>query len=136
MKIYIIGFFVVCISTLILDSIWLHLTLKTFYEKHLNGILEMKANISPALIFYILYTIALLFFVIFPLINSQAHMMRVFFTGAFFGLIAYATYDLTNQATIKNWPTIVTVVDMIWGSVLTGSVTTISIILLRFLRLM
>ena len=89
MKTYIIGFFIVIASTLILDGMWLHTTLKSFYEKNLNGILDMKAHITPALIFYILYTVAVLYFVIFPLIHAQADYVKIFLTAAFFGLTAY-----------------------------------------------
>ena len=76
-------------------------------------------------------SVDVLYFVSIPLYTSGAKLMTVFLTGALFGLVAYATYDLTNQATVKNWPMIVTLVDLAWGSFLTGTTATCAVIALR-----
>ena len=87
----------------------------------------MKTNVNwpAAIIFYLLFIVGLVVFIITPALRQQSWQSALFF-GALFGLISYATYDLTNLATINNWPLLVTVVDLIWGSVLAGSVSLIS----------
>jgi uncharacterized membrane protein len=134
MKTYIIGFFVTILTTLLLDAIWLSTMMKTFYSKHLSHIFADKPSLTPALIFYILYAIGLLYFVVFPLLAANASYGKIFLTGAFLGLIAYGTYDLTNQATVKNWPVIVTLVDLVWGAFLTGTVATAAAAALRIFK--
>ena len=135
MKTYIIGFFITILTTLALDAVWLTTMMKTFYSKHLGHIFADKPSLVPALIFYILYAIGLLYFVIVPLIASGSSLTRVFFTAALLGLVAYGTYDLTNQATVKDWPVIVTVVDLIWGAFLTGTTATITVWIIRLLNI-
>jgi len=135
MKTYIIGFFVTILSTLILDAIWLTTMMKTFYSKHLGHIFADKPSLTPALVFYVIYAIGLLYFVVLPLITANASYGKIFLTGAFLGLIAYGTYDLTNQATVKNWPTIVTVVDLAWGAFLTGAVASITVWIMKIFKL-
>lgn len=135
MKTYIIGFFVTILTTLILDGIWLTTMMKSFYSKHLGHIFADRPSLAPALVFYILYAIGLLYFVVFPLITTQASYGKIFLTGAFLGLLAYGTYDLTNQATIKNWPTIVTLVDLCWGAFLTGTVATVTVWTIRIFKI-
>jgi uncharacterized membrane protein len=78
-----------------------------------------------AIIFYLLFIGGLVLFVIAPSVEKKS-ILNALFMGALFGLITYATYDLTNLATIKDWPILVTVVDLIWGSVLASSVSLIS----------
>jgi uncharacterized membrane protein len=135
MKTYIVGFFVIILTTLVLDVIWLTTMMKSFYSKHLGHIFADKPSITPALIFYVLYAIGLLYFVVFPLLMANASYGKIFLTGAFLGLIAYGTYDLTNQATVKNWPAIVTMVDLVWGAFLTGTVATVTAWIIRIYKL-
>lgn len=135
MKTYIIGFFAVSVPMLILDAIWLSTMIKTFYTKYLGELFAAKPSLTPALVFYILYAIGLLYFVVLPLLKSNASWGTVFLTGAFLGLIAYGTYDLTNQATMKNWPTIVTLVDLVWGAFLTGTVSVIAVWIMKIMKL-
>jgi uncharacterized membrane protein len=135
MKTYIIGFFVTILTILVLDGIWLATMMKSFYVKNLGHIFADKPSLTPALIFYIIYAIGLLYFVVFPLLTAQASYGKIFLTGAFLGLIAYATYDLTNQATVKNWPVIVTLVDLTWGAFLTGTVAAVTAWVIRIYKL-
>ncbi len=136
MKTYIIGFFAVTIPKLMLDAIWLTTMIKTFYIKYLGELFADKPSIAPAAVFYILYGIGVLFFVVLPLLRANASLGTVFLTGAFLGLIAYGTYDLTNQATLKNWPVIITLVDLAWGAFLTGIVSTIAVAIMRAMKLL
>ncbi|MES2985696.1 MAG: DUF2177 family protein [Patescibacteria group bacterium] len=135
MKTYIIGFFATIVPMLLLDIVWLTTMIKTFYTKHLGELFADKPSLTPALIFYVLYGVGVLYFVVMPLLRANASLGTVFLTGAFLGLIAYGTYDLTNQATLKNWPTIVTVVDLMWGAFLTGTASTIAVWIMKIMKL-
>lgn len=83
-----------------------------------------------AILFYALYVGALSYFVVTPHLSDS--VLRIFLNGAFLGLVAYATYDLTNQAVVKNWPLVVTVVDLAWGAFLSGAVSVIAVMIVRF----
>ncbi len=115
------SFLVALFIFLAVDMLWLGLVAKNFYDRHLGHLLREGVNWPPAIIFYILFVIALVVFVIVPSLekNSWTHALLY---GAFFGFIAYATYDLTNLATLKSWPLVVTIVDIMWGAFLGGSV--------------
>ena len=92
--------------------------------------MKTDVNWTAAILFYLLYIAGLVVFVISPALEKNSWTHAVLF-GALFGLIAYATYDLTNLATIKNWPLVVTVVDLIWGMVLSASVSTIGFLIAK-----
>ena len=98
----------------VLDITWLGLVAKNFYAKHIGFLLRPDFNLIPGVLFYLLYLVGLVFFVIMPAV-SKSSWVYALLLGALFGLIAYSTYDLTNQATLKNWPLIVTTVDLAWG---------------------
>ena len=119
------SFFIALLVFFAVDMVWLGLVAKSFYDKHLGHLLRENVNWPPAIIFYILFVIALVIFVITPSLEKSSWHHALLY-GAFFGFIAYATYDLTNLATLKDWPVIVTVVDIIWGSFLGASVSVIT----------
>ena len=110
---------------LIIDALWLGLIAKNFYREQLGFLMKTEINWLSAVIVYLLFIVGLVFFVISPAFakNSWTH---AFLAGMLFGLITYATYDLTNLATIKDWPLFMTIVDLIWGTVLALSVSTIT----------
>ncbi len=116
------------------DMLWLGLVAKNFYAKHIGFLMKSDVNWIAALIFYLLFIFGLVVFIVGPSLekNSWTHALLY---GAIFGLISYATYDLTNLATIKNWPVIVTVIDLIWGTFLSGSVSIISYLIAKKLGL-
>lgn len=119
----------------LIDMIWLGVVAKGFYRRHLGPMLSPKVNWAAAVLFYLLFIVGLLVFVIKPALVGGEPIKALFF-GALLGLISYATYDLTNLATLKDWPLIVTVVDLIWGAVLGGAVSFISVLIGRqFLKL-
>ena len=119
----------------LIDMIWLGVVAKGFYRRHLGTMLSPKVNWAAAILFYLLFIVGLLVFVIKPALISGEPLKALFF-GALFGLISYATYDLSNLATLKDWPLIVTIVDLIWGSALGGAVSIFSVLLGRqFLKL-
>jgi uncharacterized membrane protein len=112
----------------VIDMIWLVLVAKKFYQKQIGFLMNPEINWPAALIFYVLFISGLILFVISPAVskNSPVH---AFVSGALFGLVTYATYDLTNLATIRDWPLTVTVVDLIWGTVLASAVSGITYII-------
>ncbi len=132
MKTLLLSFFSSLISLLIIDVVWLLTMAKRFYAHHLGSIMSESPNLLPAGVFYLLYALGLSIFIVLPALQNNSSFLRVFLLGALFGLIAYATYDLSNQATLKNWPLIVTIVDLLWGSLLTASVSVITVFIVKY----
>ncbi|MCS6956258.1 MAG: DUF2177 family protein, partial [Patescibacteria group bacterium] len=93
---------------------------KYFYKKQIVFLMEKKINWLAAVVFYLFFVFGLIFFVIYPGIEKKLPPFKLLLNSALFGLIAYATYDLTNLATLKNWPVLMTIVDIFWGSFLSG----------------
>jgi uncharacterized membrane protein len=116
----------------VIDMIWLGVVAKGFYRKHLGAMLSPKVNWAAALLFYLLFIVGLVVFVIRPAL-AAGEPLKALLLGAFFGLISYATYDLSNLATLKDWPVIVTVVDLVWGTTLGGLVSLAGALLGRWL---
>lgn len=113
--------------TLVFDALWLGLVAKQFYAKYLGYLMAPSVQWWAAALFYALFAVGVTYFVVMPLSGIPAvSALKVFAVGALFGLVAYATYDLTSQALIREWPLIVTVVDLAWGAVLTGAVSTVA----------
>jgi uncharacterized membrane protein len=112
-----------------IDAVWLVAIASKFYKKYLGYILAPKADLKPAVVFYILYIIGLVVFVIDPALAHKSIGYAIGH-GALLGLVMYATYDLTNQSTLKKWPYQVTIVDMVWGTFITALVATLSFLIL------
>jgi uncharacterized membrane protein len=110
---------------LALDMMWLGLAAKKFYGEQIGFLMKTSINWLAAIIFYLLFIAGLVFFVVFPAVEKKS-WLNALFVGALFGLLTYSTYDLTNLATLKDWPLLLTVVDIIWGMVLSASVSLIS----------
>ena len=108
-----------------IDMVWLVLVAKKFYHRQIGFLLKPDINWPAAILFYLLFIAGLIAFVISPALEKHSWLHALLF-GAFFGLITYATYDLTNLATMKNWPLLVTIVDLVWGSFLAASVSLIT----------
>lgn len=108
-----------------IDMVWLVLVAKKFYQEQIGFLMKPDINWFAAIIFYLLFIAGLVTFVISPAIEKHSWVHALLF-GALFGLITYATYDLTNLATLKNWPILVTIVDLIWGTVLSASISVIT----------
>jgi uncharacterized membrane protein len=110
---------------LIIDMVWLAIIAKSLYSKYLGYLMASQVNFLAAFLFYMLFIIGLLVFVINPAL-SKGSWQSALFMGMFFGLITYATYDLTNLATVKDWPVLITVIDLVWGSFVSGLTAFIS----------
>jgi uncharacterized membrane protein len=107
----------------VIDLIWLGLVARGFYKEQIGFLMKSDVNWVAAVIFYLIFVFGLVFFVIAPSIEKGS-WMHALFGGALLGLVCYATYDLTNLAVTKDWPLMVTIVDLIWGAVLAASVST------------
>lgn len=117
---------------LVLDLVWLIKISPKFYKKNLGHLMATKVNYAPAIIFYVLFIIAIIMFVIGPAYIGGRGWSHALLYGAGFGLITYSTYDLTNFATLKKWPLNVTIADIIWGTSL-STATAISVYFLAVL---
>lgn len=104
-----------------IDLVWLGVVASSFYQKHLGPILRPDIVWGAALAFYALYIAGILVFAVVPGLQAGS-FVRAVSLGAFFGLVAYATFDLTGMALIREFNWTVVIVDLIWGTVLTGSV--------------
>ena len=108
-----------------IDMVWLGLAAKKYYREQIGFLMKTNINWLAAIIFYLLFIAGLVFFVISPAVEKKS-WLNALFVGALFGLLTYSTYDLTNLATLKDWPLLLTVVDIIWGMALSTSVSLIS----------
>jgi len=108
-----------------IDMVWLVLIARNFYKNQIGFLMKPEINWTPAILFYLLFLVGLVVFVISPALEKK-EWTRALWSGALFGLITYATYDLTNLATLKDWPLAVVIVDMLWGSLLAASVSVIT----------
>jgi len=108
-----------------IDMLWLTVIAQKFYKSQIGHLMADKARIIPAAIFYVLFVGAMVYFVIVPALEHQ-NLTRLILSAAIFGLVTYATYDLTNMATLRDWPLLVTVVDLAWGTFLSLAVSLIT----------
>jgi uncharacterized membrane protein len=111
-----------------IDMVWLVLIAKNFYRAQIGHLMKADINWAAALIFYAIFLVGLVVFVIAPAMEKNSPWHALLY-GALFGLVCYATYDLTNLAVAKDWPLLITIVDMAWGTVLSASVATLTCII-------
>ncbi len=116
-----------------IDMVWLGVVAKGLYQKELGKFLSEKPNWTAAIVFYLLYIVGIIILAVAPAVEKQS-LLRAVFLGGVFGGLAYATYDLTNLATLKNWPIKIVIIDIIWGVILTASVAGISYTIANWLR--
>lgn len=116
-----------------IDITWIGLVAKKFYWDNMGDILKDDVNWAAALIFYLMYIVGIFVFAILPAVENDSVKHAIFY-GALFGFLAYATYDLTNLATLKGFPMKVAVVDMIWGTILTATVSTAGYYITRWVH--
>ena len=112
---YLLLYLVVFAAFFVIDLIWLGIVARKFYREQLGFIMVDKINWPAALSFYLLFIAGLIYFVVRPSLGQES-WFNALLNGAFFGLICYATYDLSNLATLKHWPLKVTIADLLWGS--------------------
>ncbi len=123
-KLFLVAFLVF----LLIDLVWLGLIAKKFYRKHLGFLMSDDVNWTAAIIFYLVFVAGIVLFVVSPALGADSLSHAVIY-GALFGFVTYSTYDLTNLATLKNWPLIITIIDLIWGTFLATSVSVITFLI-------
>jgi uncharacterized membrane protein len=117
----VIAYATAAVVFLAIDLVWLGVVAKAFYRDQLGPLMAPSINWTAGLAFYVLYVAGLLVFVIEPALSHGARgWSQALLMGAFFGLVCYATYDLTNLATLRGWPAALSFLDMTWGAALTG----------------
>jgi len=112
------------------DMIWLGVIAKGFYRKSLEPLLTPNINWTAAIIFYFLFLVGILAFALLPGMEKRS-LGYTLGMAALFGFIAYATYDLTNLATLRDWPLMLSIVDMLWGGFLSASTATITYLIMN-----
>ena len=110
-----------------IDMLWLGLVARSFYQQYLGFLMAPSPNWFVAIIFYLLFVVGILVFVVLPGLGANS-LKTTLSRAALFGLITYATYDLTNLATLKDWPALLSIVDMLWGTFLSVSVSCVGFI--------
>lgn len=124
MKSLLVAYGVTAITFLGLDAIWLSLAAKTLYRPKLGDLMLPQFHVAPAALFYLIYILGIVLLVIQPAL-AEGRVAAATMRGALLGLVAYATYDLTNQATLRGWPVAVTVADLCWGTFVTAAAATV-----------
>ena len=115
--------YVVLLATFFaIDMLWLGGVASSFYQQQIGFLMASNINWFAAIVFYLLFVAGILFFVLVPGLEKGSLKITLL-RAAFFGLITYATYNLTNLATLKDWPVLLTVVDLLWGIFLSVSVS-------------
>lgn len=102
-----------------IDLFWLGIIAKNLYREQIGFLMSAEIKWKPAILFYALYIAGLVVFAILPAIN-EGNWVSALLYGGFFGLVCYATYDLTNLATLKGWPIKIVIYDLLWGTFVTG----------------
>lgn len=127
MKSFFTAYLAALIPFVLIDAVWLSTMAKRLYQPEIGHLMADNPNFSAAAIFYLLYIGGIVFFVLQPAIAQNLSIPQTALHGALFGFITYATYDLTNQATLKNWSTLVTVIDLAWGTFLGATVSALAL---------
>lgn len=117
--IYVVAYITTAVSFLAIDFIWLGYIAKDFYRREIGTLLLEKFNMAAAVGFYLIFVVGILIFAVLPALQAGSWRTALIY-GALFGFFTYATYDMTNLATLKGWSVSVVVVDMAWGAFLTG----------------
>jgi uncharacterized membrane protein len=115
-----------------IDLVWLGVIAKDLYRRYMGSLMSPQVNWTAAIVFYMLFIVGLVFFVVKPALD-QGSWAYALLVGAFFGLITYGTYDLTNLATLKDWPIVITYIDLTWGTVLCSLTSVASYFLYRLI---
>ncbi len=126
---YVLTFFVF----MVIDLLWLGVIAKNLYSKYLSSFISDTINWKAAIIFYLLFIVGIFIFCVMPAVEKKS-LQHAIVMGALFGFFTYATYDLTNLATLKNWPIAIVFIDIIWGAVLTATVSASGFLIVKWLN--
>lgn len=128
----IFSYFLTSLVFFAIDILWLGVLAKGLYNRHLGSLLAEQVNWTAAVVFYFIFIIGIFIFAILPSVEKDS-VLHALLYGVLFGFFTYATYDLTNLATLKGWPFKIVVIDVFWGMILTGSVATAGHYITRWL---
>jgi uncharacterized membrane protein len=131
MKTILIAFLGTMAPFIVLDATFISTLGAAFYRTHISHLMAPAPNFVPALFFYLIYISGIVLFVVLPAFKGGQGIGMTFLMGAALGLFAYATYDLTNQSILKDWPLIVTITDIAWGAFVTASASALGLLILR-----
>lgn len=131
MKLYAITYSVLLISFVGADFLWLGWAGNAIYRPAMGDMALPGFRAAPAVAFYLLYALGAVVLAVLP--SAAGGWLAAGARGALFGLCAYGTYDLTNQATLKHWSTALTLIDMSWGALLTGAAAALAVVVGRSL---
>ncbi len=134
MRHMLLQYFIVLVVFLAIDAVWLSMAGRLVYVPEIGALLKDKPDFLVAFIFYAIYALGLLMFVVSPGLAAPG-LAKTLLWGGLFGFVAYATYDLTNLATMKGFTFRIAMIDLVWGSVLSASVSTVAVWLIRLLKL-
>lgn len=126
MKAHLVSYLIALFILVALDALWLTLMMPRVYQKHLSHLLAGSLMVWPAIVFYILYAFGIYFLVVRQALVQDTHLLATFLAGVVLGAVAYGTYDLTNQATLRGWPVLITLIDILWGGMLSGTIAVVS----------
>ena len=133
---WIIAYIATGIAFLGLDAVWLSFAANRLYRPQIGGLMLDTFSVPPAALFYLIYIGGIVVFAIAPALEPESsgggRWTAALVRGALLGCLAYATYDLTNQATLKGWSSTVTIADLCWGTFVTGAAATVGFLVLRW----
>jgi uncharacterized membrane protein len=107
-----------------IDLAWLGLVARNMYNRYIGHLMSSQVNWVAAVVFYLAFVVGILVFAVYPSVDKDS-LLRAILLGALFGFFTYSTYDLTNLATLKDWPLSITIIDIAWGMVLTCAVSAV-----------
>ena len=115
----------------LVDYVWLQLTLTRFYKFYLGLSFAAEVSYFPVIVFYLMYTGGLVYVLLLPALKYNLNLYQITLRAMIIGCMAYGAYDLTNQATIGGWSSIVSIVDIAWGMFVTGLTSSLTVIIIK-----
>jgi len=126
----IVSYVLTALAFFAIDIVWLRFVGQDFFRRQVGHLMRDDVNWLPALVFYLAFVVGILVFAVYPAVDKDS-LLRAAGLGALFGFFTYATYDLTNLATLRDWPLTVAIMDIVWGMVLTGAVSVVGFFIVK-----
>jgi uncharacterized membrane protein len=121
---FLVAYLASAATLVVLDAIWLTLAVPRLYQPALGDLLAPQPNFLVAAVFYLLYLVGVVVFAVLPAVEGKS-LLQALALGALLGLVAYGTYDFTNLSTLRDWPVGLSLIDVVWGTFLTGAAATV-----------